>query len=271
MIVLIRGGGDLASGIALRLHHVGFRVVITELAQPLAVRRLASFAEAVYAGEAIIEGVTARRVTDIDDTLRVLQILSKGRIPVLVDPEARAAQLLHPSVIVDARMRKLPPEPLRHNAKLFVGLGPGFVAPDNCHAAIETQRGHWLGRVIWQGSPKEDTGIPETVADQDVERVLRAPAEGALKVYAQIGDHLEEGQLVAEVSGQPVHAPFKGVLRGLLPADFPVRMGIKIGDIDPRDDPTICSLVSDKSLAVGGGVLEVILAKTELRQHLWSS
>ena len=269
MIVLIRGGGDLASGIALRLHHVGFNVVITELAQPLAVRRLASFSEAVYTGEMILEGVIARRVTDIEDTLRVLQILSKGRIAVLVDPEAKAAHLLHPSVIVDARMRKLPPEPLRHNAKLFVGLGPGFTAPENCHAAIETQRGHWMGRVIWQGSPRVDSGVPESVANQGVERVLRAPADGVLAAHVQIGDHLEAGQLVAEVGGQPVQALFKGVLRGLLHPDLTVRQGSKIGDLDPRDDPAICSLVSDKSLAMGGAVLEAILAKPELRQHLW--
>lgn len=271
MIVLIRGGGDLASGVALRLHHVGFRVVITELPQPLAVRRLVSFSEAVYSGEAVIEGVTGRRVTDIEDTLRVLQILAKGRIPVLVDPEARAAQLLHPSVIVDARMRKAPPEPLHHNAKLFLGLGPGFVAPDNCHAAIETQRGHWLGRVIWQGSPSTDTGVPDSINNQDIMRVLRAPADGSLQVHVNIGDHLEAGQLIAEVGGQSVYAPFKGVVRGLLPQNFSVRAGIKIGDIDPRDEPTLCSLVSDKSLAVGGGVLEAILMKSELRPHLWSS
>jgi xanthine dehydrogenase accessory factor len=271
MIVLIRGGGDLASGVALRLHHVGFRVVITELAQPLAVRRLVSFSEAINAGETTIEGIIARRVTDIDDTLRILQILSKGRIAVLVDPDARAAQLLHPSVIVDGRMRKLPPEPLRHNAMLYAGLGPGFSASNNCHAAIETQRGHWLGRVIWQGSPREDTGIPDMVGDQGAARVLRAPTDGILKTQAQIGDHLEAGQLIAEVNGQAVNAPFKGVLRGLLPADFQVKAGLKIGDVDPRDDPAVCSLVSDKSLAIGGGVLEAILMKTELRPHLWSS
>ena len=187
----------------------------------------------------------------------------------LVDPDAKAAQLLHPSVIVDARMRKLPPEPLRHNAKLFVGLGPGFTAPDNCHAAIETQRGHWMGRVIWQGSPRADSGVPESVANQGIERVLRAPVDGVLVAHVQIGDHLEAGQLVAEVGGQPVQAPFKGVLRGLLHPDLTVRQGGKIGDLDPRDDPAICSLVSDKSLAMGGAVLEAILAKPELRQHLW--
>lgn len=271
MIVLIRGGGDLASGVALRLHHVGFRVVITELAQPLAVRRLVSFSEAVNAGEITIEGVTAKRVTDIDDTLRVLQILSKGRIAVLVDPDARVAQLMHPSVIVDGRMRKLPPEPLRHQARLFLGLGPGFIAPENCHAVIETQRGHWLGRVIWQGTAQEDTGIPDLVGNQASERVLRSPADGLLKTHARIGDHLETGQLIAEVNGQSVQAPFKGVLRGLLPDEFPIHAGLKIGDVDPRDDPAICSLVSDKSLAIGGGVLEAILTKTELRPNLWSA
>jgi xanthine dehydrogenase accessory factor len=271
MIVLIRGGGDLASGVAVRLHHVGFRVVIAELPKPLAVRRLVSFSEAVNTGETTIEGINARRVTDIDDTLRILQILSKGRIPGLVDPEARSAQLLHPSVIVDARMRKLPPEPLRHTAKLFVGLGPGFIAPDNCHAVIETQRSHWLGRVIWNGSPFQDSGVPDMVGDQGAARVLRAPADGILKTHVQIADHLEAGQLIAEVNGQALHAPFKGVLRGLLPEDFPVKAGLKIGDVDPRDNPAVCNLVSDKSLAVGGGVLEAILMKVELRTQLWSS
>ena len=270
MIVLIRGGGDLATGVAVRLYHSGLSVVISELAQPLTVRRMASFSEAVYTGEATVEGISARRINDLEDTLRVLQVLSKGRIPVLVDPEARAATLLHPSVIVDGRMLKRPPEPLRHNAKLYLGLGPGFTATDNCHAAIETQRGSWLGRVIWQGSPRQDTGIPEAVAGQADSRVLRAPVDGIFVARVQIGEQLAAGQLVAEVGGQPVYAPFQGVLRGLLHSELSVKAGCKIGDLDPRNDPTLCSLVSDKALAVGGGVLEAILARPELRQHLWS-
>ncbi|MBN2146728.1 MAG: hypothetical protein JW726_05035, partial [Anaerolineales bacterium] len=141
MIVLIRGGGDLASGIALRLHRSGLKVVITELPQPLVVRRMVAFAEAVYSGETTVEQITARRVNDPDDSLRVLQILAKGQIPVLVDAEAKSAQALHPMVIVDARMTKRPPEPLRHSARLYIGLGPGFIAVENCHAVIETQRG----------------------------------------------------------------------------------------------------------------------------------
>jgi xanthine dehydrogenase accessory factor len=266
---LIRGGGDLASGVAMRLYHVGLSVVIAELAQPLAVRRLVSFAEAVYAGETTIEGVTGRRVTDPGDSLKVLQLLSKGRIPVLIDPEAKSAQLLHPMVIVDARMTKQPPEPLRHSARLYIGLGPGFIAGKSCHAVIETNRGHRLGRVIWEGAAQEDTGNPAAVSGHSCERVLRAPAEGKVTGVVQIGDRVQEGQAVAEVGGITVPAPFSGVLRGIIHPDCPVNPGMKIGDVDPRGDPAICSLVSEKSLAIGGGVLEAILSRAELRQNLW--
>ena len=160
MIVLIRGGGDLASGVALRLNRCGLRVAITELPQPLAIRRLVSFAEAVYSGETIVEGVTARRVADPTDTLRVLQVLAKGHIPVIIDPEGLAVPALHPHVVVDARMLKTTVDLLPTQVKLIIGLGPGFIVGQNCHAVIETKRGHFLGRVIWQGGAEEDTGIP---------------------------------------------------------------------------------------------------------------
>ncbi len=270
MIVLLRGGGDLASGVALRLHRAGLRVAITELPMPLAVRRTVSFGDAVYQGETVIEGVTARRVAEVEDTLKVLQVFSKGAIPVLIDPDGKSAQSLHPSVIVDALMLKRAPEPLRHNARLFIGLGPGFVAGDNCHAAIETQRGHNLGRVLWQGAPAPDSGTPGAVGVHHGERVLRAPADGTLALHVQIGDLVEAGQLLAEVGGQPVQSPFAGLVRGLIHPDVPVTRNMKIGDVDPRLDPALCRLVSDKALAVGGGVLEAILARPELRQNFWS-
>jgi xanthine dehydrogenase accessory factor len=268
-IILIRGGGDLASGVAMRLYRVGLSVVITELAQPLAVRRLVSFAEAVYAGETTIEGVVGRRVNDPGDSLKVLQLLSKGRIPVLVDPEAKSAQLLHPTVIVDARMTKRPPEPLKHSARLYIGLGPGFIAGESSHAVIETNRGHRLGRVIWKGSAQEDTATPGVVGGQSVERMLRAPAAGKVNGLVRIGDRVQTGQPVAEVGGMAISAPFPGVLRGIIHPDCLVKVGMKIGDVDPRDDPGICSLVSEKSLAIGGGVLEAILSRAELRTNLW--
>jgi xanthine dehydrogenase accessory factor len=150
-----------------------------------------------------------------------------------------------------------------------VGLGPGFIAGKNCHAVIETQRGHLLGRVIWEGEPLGDTGIPEKVQQFAAERVLRSPADGVLEAFMDIGDLVQPEQLVARVNGEPVQAPFKGVLRGLAHAGLHVNKGMKIGDVDPRNDPRYCSLVSDKSLAIGGAVLEAILSQALLRPVLW--
>jgi len=273
-IVLIRGGGDLATGVALRLIRCGLRIVVTELAQPLAVRRTVSFAEAVFTGEMTIEGFTARRVTDLSDSLRILTILGKQQVPVLVDPECAAAKALHPIVIVDGRMTKRPPEAIGFSPRLYIGLGPGFDAGVNCQAAIETRRGHLLGRVFWRGGPEPDTSLPEG----DPRRVLRAPCDGMLIAHANIGDHLEEKQLVAIISNQSplngercsIVSPFKGLLRGLIHPSVPMRSGMKIGDVDPRDDPLMLQIVSDKALAVGGGVLEAILSKPEVRTQLWA-
>jgi xanthine dehydrogenase accessory factor len=172
-------------------------------------------------------------------------------------------------VLVDARMTKRPPERDAPDADLVIGLGPGFRAGENCHAVIETNRGHCMGRVIWHGAAEEDTGVPEHVVNQGVRRVLRAPADGFLEAQAQIGDHLEPGQLVAKIEGHHLRAPFRGVLRGLLYPGLRVVQGMKVGDVDPRDNPAYVRLVSDKSLAVGGGVLEAILSRPELRPCLW--
>jgi xanthine dehydrogenase accessory factor len=269
MIVLVRGGGDLASGVILRLFRAGIQVVVTELSQPLAIRRLVSFAEAIYAGETVVEGIAARRVADPEDIEAIKSTLSGGRIPVVPDPTEKAIIDLKPGVLVDARMLKtvvtFPDAPV----PLVVGLGPGFVAGSNCHVVIETQRGHTLGRVYWQGAGVPDTGIPDPVMGIARERVLFSPADGVFKPLAEIGDRLVAGQPVAEVSSQMIQAPFDGVLRGILHSGLVVGIGFKVGDIDPRNDPRLCSLVSDKSLAVGGGVLEAILTRKEIRGFLW--
>jgi xanthine dehydrogenase accessory factor len=270
MIILIRGGGDLASGVALRLHRVGLRVVMTELPQPLAVRRLVSFSEAVGAGEVTVEGITAKRVNDPADTVHIMNVLGNGHIPVLIDPESLAIGYLHPTAVVDARLLKQVVSLPAARVNLLVGLGPGFRPGANCHAAVETARGPWLGRVYWNTSPLEDTGVPDSVMSQSNTRVLRAPIDGVLEIHAAIGDVLEAGQLIAHVGGQNVMAAFHGVLRGLLPGGMPVIAGLKIGDLDPRADPLLCKFVSDKALAVGGGVLEAILSRPELREKLWT-
>jgi len=264
-IILLRGGGDLATGVALRLIRSGLRVVVTEIAQPLAVRRTVAFAEAVYAGEMTIEGIVAHRIPDPTDSFRILMVLGKQQVPVLVDPDCISAKMLHASVIVDGRMTKQSPEAIGYSPSLYIGLGPGFEAGVNCQAVIETRRGHKLGRVYWHGGPDPDTGQP----DGDPQRVLRAPADGLLISHTEIGQQLETGQVIAEVAGQAINAPFAGILRGLLHPGLTVARGLKIGDIDPRGDPRLCQFVSDKALSIGGGVLEAILSRPEIRSQLW--
>jgi len=255
-IILIRGGGDLASGVALRLHRCGFQVLISELPEPLAVRRAVSFSEAVYEGQWQVEEVTAVRV---ESEAQIVAALEEGQIPVLVDPNLAILSMFNikPLTVIDARLLKRPPEPLPFPTPLLIGLGPGFVAGKNCQAVIETQRGHTLGRVSWRGSAQADSGLPEG----EPGRVLRVPVDGTLVGYAQIGDHLETGDIIAEVVGQKLTAPFPGVLRGIIRPGLTVARGLKIGDLDKRDKREYCFLVSDKALAIGGGVLEAILAQ----------
>jgi len=267
-LILIRGGGDLASGVALRLHRAGLNVIVSELAQPLAVRRTVSFAEAVFAGQITVEDVTGRLVKRD----QVWAALEADEIPVIVDPEASILTELPVSIVIDARLIKHPPAPLPVDIPLHIGLGPGFYAGRNCHAVIETRRSHTLGRVYWNGPTQPDSGQPEG----DPLRVLRAPKDGQLFGYAQIGDHLEKGDLIAEVQhpiknhNSKIVSPFPGVLRGLIHPGLHVTAGLKIGDVDPRDDPAMCNLVSDKALAIGGSVLEAILSQEELRKKLWA-
>lgn len=263
--VLIRGGGDLASGVAARLHRAGLQVLITELPNPLVVRRLVAFAEAVYAGETTVGGITARLGEYFAEAE---EILGEGKIAVLVDPDMEILEDLKPLILVDGRMRKESPEVGMEAAPLVIGLGPGFMAGENCHAVVETMRGHNLGRVIWEGSAQADTGIPDAIGDTREERVLRAPADGRLAASAAICDHVEEGDLIAVVSEQTVVAPFMGVLRGLVHEGVEVTKGMKVGDVDPRDDPRYCTTISDKALAVGGGVMEAVLSRADIIERL---
>ena len=263
--VLVRGGGDLASGAVMRLQRAGWQVLVTELARPLAVRRHVSFAQAVYDGEMRVEDMPAMRVATMGEAEMAF---TAGSVPVMVDPLLAVCDSFSPHVIVDGRMRKKPSELRLDAALLMVGLGPGFRAGGDCHAVVETNRGPFLGRVIWDGAAEEDTGVPERVGEFRGERVLRAPADGAVEPLAEIGALLQTGDPVARVGGQPLVAPFAGVLRGLVYAGLTVRAGEKIGDLDPRGDPRLCWMVSDKALAVGGGVLEAILAWQPLRPIL---
>jgi xanthine dehydrogenase accessory factor len=189
---------------------------------------------------------------------------SEGKIPVLADSEAASLEAYQPSVLVDARMRKIAPERLPFQAAFTIGLGPGFSAPEHCDAVIETNRGHHLGRMIRRGAAEADTSLPEQVLGQESPRVLRAPVQGKVSSLASIGDVLEVGDAIARVGNRLITAPFRGVLRGLIADGQNVPAGIKIGDLDPRADPTYAFEISDKALAIAGGVLEAILSSSVL-------
>lgn len=256
MRVLIRGAGDLSSGIALRLRHSGFSVVMTETDVPTTIRRTVAFSEAVRKGRARVEDVEAERAECAAD---VPDILEAGRIPVLVDPACSCLSELAPEVLVDAILAKRNLGTKITDAGIVIGVGPGFTAGEDCHAVVETMRGHTLGRVIYEGSALPNTNIPGLIGGFAGERVLRAPCDGIFRGAFAIGDAIRAGEAAGYVDGVPMRATIDGVLRGLLADGVPVRKGMKAGDVDPRGRAEYCRTCSDKALSVGGGVLEAIL------------
>jgi xanthine dehydrogenase accessory factor len=252
-LALVKGAGDLATGVALRLRSAGFSVVMTELARPTVVRRTVAFAEAVYQGRAIVEGVEAVLVEDIG---AVGQVLDRGSVPVVVDPDAAVRRELGPALVVDAVMAKRNTGTRLDEAPAVVALGPGFVAGRDVHAVVETSRGHDLGRVLTSGSALADTGVPGEIGGFTRERLLRAPLAGTFRSDHRIGDRVSAGETVGHVAEIPVCAAIDGVLRGLLYPGLEVTVGFKLGDVDPRAAREHCFLVSDKARAIGGGVLE---------------
>ena len=263
--VLVRGGGDLGSGVIFRLRRAGFPVVVAELETPLCVRRAVAYGSAVLEGEITVDGLTARLAPGWE---AVAAIVRRGDIPVVVDAQGEALPVLKPMVVVDARMAKRNLGTTTDDAPLVIALGPGFEAGKDCHAVIETNRGHFLGRVLWQGSAEPDTRVPGPINGLRSQRVLRAPGEGYVTARREIGDRVRQGEIVAEVGGHAVTAPIDGVVRGLIHPRVPVVAGMKIGDIDPRARRAHCFTISEKSLAVGGGVLEAVLSSAVVRQAI---
>jgi xanthine dehydrogenase accessory factor len=252
-LVVIRGGGDLASGVAYKLHIAGFPVIALELERPLAIRRTVAFASAVADGKVTIEGVDAVRVDAPDDAVATAR---RGAVAVMI---SHTLPELSQAIVVDARMAKRALDTTIDQAPLVVALGPGFTAGVDCHAVVETMRGHRLGRVIWEGSAAPDTGVPGTVGGASSQRIVRAPIDGTVVWHVAIGDLVDRGQTVGSVGTADVVAPLGGVVRGLITPGFSADVGMKIGDIDPRADRTACFEISDKSRSVGGGVLEAVL------------
>ena len=257
MLVVIRGAGDIASGIALRLFRAGMQVVMCDLAVPTSIRRTVCFSEAIRLGETRVEGV---RGVLCADAAEARAAAAAGDVAVLVDPEAACVSELAPDALVDAILAKRNLGTTRDMAPVVIGVGPGFTAREDCDAAVETMRGHYLGRVYYEGSPIPNTAVPGLIGGYAGERVMRAPADGAFEPCVKIGVQVTAGDVCATVAGEPMCATIDGVVRGLLQAGVPVHKGMKCGDVDPRCHPEYIESSSDKALAVGGGVLEAILA-----------
>lgn len=258
-VVLVKGAGEMASGVACRLHRANIRrLVMLDLRNPLCVRRTVSFCEALIDGSARVEDVEA---VAAEDAAAIEAAWSAGRIPVVAADRWQILGRSPPAdVVVDAILAKRNVGTTRDEAPLVVALGPGFEAGVDCHAIVETNRGHDLGRVLHRGSAHADTGIPGEIAGFDVERLLRAPCAGVFASARDIGDAVTRGEIVGDVDGTPVAAAISGILRGLIRPGTRVGAGLKIGDVDPRGRREHCGTVSDKARAIGGGVLEVILS-----------
>lgn len=258
-LIVVRGAGDIATGVVWRLFHAGFRVLLTELSSPLSIRRSVSLSTAITEGVVGVEGLIGRRC---DSNAAIERCWAEGEIPLTIAPKlAVVHQSFSITGVVDARLAKRPLDTTISDAPVVVGLGPGFIVGQHCHAVVETMRGHRLGRAIFHGSAEPDTGSPGVIDGKSAERVLRATQGGTVTWSATIGEWVETGTEIGIIDGEqvtPVVAPFTGMVRGLISSGFEVSPGLKIADLDPRNDPAACHQISDKALAVGGGAVEAI-------------
>lgn len=270
ILIICRGGGDLATGIVHRLFRAGFPVLVLETDSPAAIRRQVSFSEAVYDGTATVEGVTAERIASADRA-SVNHVLEEGRVPLLVDPEGSSIPLLKPDIVVDAIIAKKNLGTAKEMAPLVIGVGPGFTAGEDVDLVVESMRGHNLARIFTTGSALPNTGIPGNIGGFAKERVLHAEAAGYMKNIRQIGDIVEKGEEIARIyekmtedgtfSGSyvSVEASISGIIRGLIREGYHFQKGFKIADIDPRESELAnCFTISDKARSIGGSVLEAV-------------
>jgi xanthine dehydrogenase accessory factor len=258
-LVVVRGAGDIATGVIIRLARSGFRVLALEMPKPTVIRTTVSFAQAIYDGTCVVEGITAAAT---DSFFQAKTLMDEGNIPVMADPEGLMVPKFKPNILVDAIIAKKNLGTSIDDAPLVIGLGPGFSAGSDVDMVIETNRGHDLGRVITVGSAAENTGVPGTIEGEDWQRVLRAPEQGVFTTEHKIGDLVQADEVIGTCADKKVLATIPGVIRGLLSDGLYVTKGFKIGDIDPRGDASYCYRVSDKARAIAGGVLEAILMHT---------
>jgi len=256
MIVLIKGAGDLATGVAYRLKKCGFDIIMTDISEPTTVRRTVAFSQAVYDNNVEVEGIKATLVSGLQE---VKEVVKQGDIAVIVDEKAEILKELKPDVVVDAIIAKKNIGTNINDGPIVIALGPGFTAGIDCHCVVETKRGHYLGKVIYNGSAIPNTGVPGDIGGYTNERIIRATNDGRILPISKIGDYVEKGDTVAYVNETPIFAEINGIIRGMLQKDVSVFKGMKSGDIDPRCEKNHCFTISDKARSIGGGVLEAIL------------
>lgn len=259
-LVIVRGAGDLATGIIKRLFDSGFNVLALEVDKPSMIRRTVSLAQCVYDGTYTVEDITSVLIAnDANVKENVEKVIYEKKIPVIIDPKGDTIKIFKPKVLIDSILAKKNLGTTIDMADIVIGLGPGFEAKNDVHAVIETMRGHDLGRVIYNGSAMKDTGVPGLIAGEGKARVVKSPNKGTVKAISKIGDTVTKGQIILRVDGVGVEATLTGVLRGIIMDGYKVKEGFKIADIDPRDVASNCYSVSDKARTLGGAVLEAIL------------
>ena len=269
-LVIVRGGGDIATGTIYKLYKCGFRVLILEIENPSAIRRNVAFSEAVYQGRQTVEDVTCILANDLEEAVALLE---KGELTIMIDPQGQCVSELQPIALVDGILAKENLGTHRGMAPVTVALGPGFEAGEDVDAVIETMRGHSLGRVIYEGTAIPNTGVPGMIGGYAKDRVIHSPTDGILKNVCKVTDTVKQGQMIAVIERDretiPVKATIDGLLRGLIRDDYPVTKGFKIADIDPRiQEYNNCFTISDKARCIAGGVLEAILHLREMKERM---
>lgn len=262
-LIIVRGGGDLATGTIYKLKKSGFQVLILEVQNPSAIRRNVAFCEAVYQGTQTVEDMTCYLVESVE---QAEQFINEGKLCVLVDPMGESIARLKPLAVIDAILAKKNLGTNRNMAPITLALGPGFTAGEDVDAVIETKRGHNLGRVLWEGAAAPNTGIPGIIGGYGKERVIHCPAKGILRNVKKITDTVSRGEVIAVVETEEgnvsVKATLDGILRGLIRDGYPVHVGFKMADIDPRaEEYENCFTISDKARCIAGGVLEALLQR----------
>lgn len=255
-IVIIRGGGDIATGVAYRLHRSGFKVLILEIEKPTVIRRTVSFAQGVFEGQTIVEGVRAIKVDRVED---IYQCWENKDIPILIDEELEILKEINADILIDGILAKKNLGTSKDMAPITIALGPGFEAGVDVDVVVETKRGHYLGSLIFEGFAEPNSGIPGLINGYGKERVIKSPANGVIRHVSKIGDLVKKDDTIAFIEKVPVKASIDGVLRGLIMEGLEVYKGLKIADVDPRGIKEYCDTISEKARAVGGGVLEAIL------------